>query len=132
MEILCKARASCPTAENAESRRVGGSVPEIRMTTIRAIRAGWLQSDRSRYPGGPLMKSSLPLLSGFGVSLLVVTFAIPQSATAPRAFIDGDGPGWTPLTMKDFDNVNGEPDTWSGSGNDIHSTGKPVGVCRSK
>ncbi|WP_437226255.1 3-keto-disaccharide hydrolase [Planctomicrobium sp. SH661] len=50
----------------------------------------------------------------------------------PKAFIDGNGPGWRALTLDDFDHVNCDPDTWSMRDGMIHSTGKPVGVIRSK
>ena len=48
------------------------------------------------------------------------------------ATIDGDGPGWNALSLEDFENVNCFDDTWSMKGEVIHSTGKPVGVIRSK
>lgn len=51
---------------------------------------------------------------------------------APRAFIDGQGPGWTPLTGEDFVMVNGNPDTWTWKGNAVKCTGNPVGVTRTK
>jgi hypothetical protein len=56
------------------------------------------------------------------------------SATAeqPKAFIDGTGTGWKQLAFDDFVNVNGDEDTWTGKDSDIHCTGKPIGVCRTK
>jgi hypothetical protein len=62
------------------------------------------------------------------------TLASPadEPAAAPRAFIDGTGPGWKTLTGADFVPVNGDPDTWVWSGDAVHSTGKPVGVTRTK
>lgn len=51
---------------------------------------------------------------------------------APRAFIDGNGPGWRTLGKADFVNVNCHDDTWSFKGDVIHCTGKPIGVIRSK
>lgn len=50
----------------------------------------------------------------------------------PKAFIDGTGPGWKRLTADDFINVNCDKDTWTGKEGDIHCTGKPIGVCRTK
>jgi hypothetical protein len=49
----------------------------------------------------------------------------------PRAVIDGTGPGWRPLGEKDFVNVNCDPETWNWKGNDLHCTGRPIGVARS-
>jgi hypothetical protein len=50
----------------------------------------------------------------------------------PKAFVDGDGPGWKQLTGDDFVNVNCADDTWTWKGGDCHCTGKPIGVCRTK
>lgn len=55
-----------------------------------------------------------------------------KPAPLPKAFIDGDGPGWTPLQEKDFENVNTDKDTWTWKGDLVHCTGKPIGVTRSK
>lgn len=54
------------------------------------------------------------------------------AAEQPKAFIDATGPGWKPLSIDDFIAVNGDKDTWSGKDGDIHCTGKPIGVCRTK
>lgn len=70
------------------------------------------------------------------VSLTFLTAAVSVSADRPveqpKASIDGTGPGWKPLTADDFVNVNCDKDTWRGKGGDIHCTGKPIGVCRTK
>lgn len=51
----------------------------------------------------------------------------------PKAFIDGVGPGWVALGKDDFENVNCDPETWSfPAEGQIHCTGKPVGVMRTK
>ena len=50
----------------------------------------------------------------------------------PKAFIDGEGPGWRELTEEDFVNVNCKPDTWSWKDGVIHCTGQPIGVTRTK
>lgn len=50
----------------------------------------------------------------------------------PRAWIDGEGPGWRTLTQADFTNVNCAPDTWTFGENLIRCTGKPVGVIRTR
>lgn len=51
---------------------------------------------------------------------------------APRAFIDGSGPGFVALGKNDLENVNCDADTWSFEGDFIKCTGKPVGVMRTK
>lgn len=53
-----------------------------------------------------------------------------DSPSLPKATINGDGPGWRTLTLKDFVNVNCAADTWSWKDNMIHCTGQPVGVLR--
>lgn len=57
---------------------------------------------------------------------------LSAAAEQPRAFIDGTGPGWKQLAFDDFVNVNCDEGTWTGKDGDIHCTGKPVGVCRTK
>jgi hypothetical protein len=79
------------------------------------------------------MKAPLaPLCAVFASLCLFVSLAGSQTSDTPRAWIDPTGPDWRSLTLDDFDNVNGEKDTWTATGNDIHSTGVPVGVARSK
>lgn len=51
---------------------------------------------------------------------------------APKAFVDGTGPGWQVLGEADFVNVNCDADTWKWSGGLAHCTGQPVGVIRSQ
>jgi hypothetical protein len=81
-------------------------------------------------------------MTGAGFALLFIFTAVSarsdepkaestSDAPAKKAFIDGTGPGWVPLTLKDFTPVNGAPDTWSEKDGIIHCTGKPVGVTRS-
>lgn len=70
-----------------------------------------------------------------GVGLLAVQAQdapAPETAAAPKAYIDGTGLGWETLTFADFDNFNGAEDTWSEKDGVIHCTGVPVGVARSK
>ncbi len=62
--------------------------------------------------------------------LVAAEAAVPEEQ--PKAFIDGAGPGWKPLNADDFVNVNGDKDTWTWKEGDVHCTGKPVGVCRTK
>ncbi len=49
-----------------------------------------------------------------------------------RAFIDGTGPGWRTLGADDFADVNGSPDTWVWAEGLLRSSGKPIGVRRSR
>jgi hypothetical protein len=66
-------------------------------------------------------------------ALFVLGFlAGADDKAAPRAFIDGTGPGWVALGEKDFVNVNCDPDTWTWKDGVIHCTGKPTGVTRSR
>jgi hypothetical protein len=51
-------------------------------------------------------------------------------APPPRAYIDGDGPGWRSLGEPDFTNVNCFPETWTWKDGVAHCTGRPVGVIR--
>ena len=69
-----------------------------------------------------------------GLVLLAVSVAVPadERAELPKAFLDGSGPGWKQLTADDFVNVNCDKDTWTWKDGDVHCTGKPVGVCRTK
>lgn len=82
------------------------------------------------------MKISSAGLGILGVSCLLSTIAIQGTAddiaVAPKAFINGEGPGWVPLEGVDFEHVNGEPDTWTWKGGFAKCTGKPVGVTRTK
>lgn len=50
----------------------------------------------------------------------------------PKAFIDGQGPGWVALGEADFVNVNCDPDTWRWQEGTVFCTGQPVGVLRSR
>lgn len=70
--------------------------------------------------------------------LALLNFSLPTSAAlaaegaAPKAFVDGSGPGWTALGEADFVNVNCAPDTWKWDGGEAHCSGQPVGVIRSQ
>jgi hypothetical protein len=55
----------------------------------------------------------------------------PEETPLPKAFVDGNGPGWRTLHKDDFVNVNCYEDTWSWPNGEIHCTGNPVGVVRS-
>jgi hypothetical protein len=74
----------------------------------------------------------------FGISAIVSTgFTFGQTTESasdnvlPKAFVDGNGPGWRTLHKDDFVNVNCAEDTWTWPEGEIHCTGKPVGVVRS-
>ena len=73
---------------------------------------------------------SLVLLSAAGA--LPGSRFVQEPATAPRAFIDGTGPGWRTLGPGDFAGVNGNPDTWAWEGSLLKSTGVPIGVMRTR
>ena len=75
----------------------------------------------------------------FGIAIVALTFltaamAVPADGPVeqPRAFIDGTGPGWKQLTADDFENVNCNQETWTWKSGEVHCTGKPIGVCRTK
>jgi len=82
-----------------------------------------------------LMKPSC--FATIGVVALAVAFSTTwmpaqDPPAVPKAFIDGDNLGWKPLTGDDFVNVNCDDSTWTWKGGDVHCTGKPVGVIRTK
>ena len=71
---------------------------------------------------------------------LFLCMALGTSWTSIRAEDDASessfqiatGPGWKTLTLDDFVNVNGDPNTWTESDGIILCKGQPVGVTRSK
>jgi hypothetical protein len=71
------------------------------------------------------------LLSLIGISGIAADKKAKAPAELKPAIINGTGPGWKPLTDKDFVNVNCEQDTWRWEGGHAFCTGKPVGVIRS-
>jgi hypothetical protein len=73
---------------------------------------------------------SLCLLGAAAVFVLSIATAVAQAP--PRAFIDGAGPGWRTLGESDFADVNGEPDTWTWKDGLLQSSGKPIGVMRTR
>lgn len=59
-------------------------------------------------------------------------FVVPNTAAGlPKAFVDGQGPGWQALTLADFVNVNGTEETWTEKDGVIAGTGLPIGGARS-
>ena len=71
------------------------------------------------------MKPALLLLSLISIGSLTAA-----NTEAPRAFIDGTGPGWRSLGADDFKPVNSAPDTWSWKADGLHCTGQPKSVLR--
>lgn len=78
------------------------------------------------------IQAIFPRLAALGAFLAAATtLAVAEPETLPRAFINGEGPGWRALGAADFVNVNCDPDTWSWDGGMAKCTGTPVGVLRS-
>ncbi len=73
------------------------------------------------FPGAWLILASLLLATPLGAA-----------DDPPKAFIDGSGPGWKTLGEADFARVNGDADSWVWNGEEVHGTGLPVGVLRTK
>ncbi len=61
---------------------------------------------------------------------LFAGFLRAEEEKSPKAFIDGEGPGWVKLGKDDFTNVNTDDDTWTWGDDGVKCTGKPVGVTR--
>jgi hypothetical protein len=70
------------------------------------------------------------MMAAMAAGTVALGFGPPDDA--PRAFIDGNGPGWRMLGEADFVVVNGDANTWTWKGGEVHCTGKPVGVCRTQ
>jgi hypothetical protein len=83
-----------------------------------------------------LHRFNFTLLMALGL-LSIGPLALGQTANKtdetalPKAFVDGNGPGWRTLHKDDFVNVNCNEDTWTWPDGEIHCTGNPVGVVRS-
>lgn len=70
---------------------------------------------------------AIPLL------LITITFHdTPAEQPAPKAFVDGNGPGWVSLGQDEFVNVNCADDTWTWTDSSVHCSGVPTGVIRTK
>ena len=76
------------------------------------------------------MSCSKPLTFAL-FALCCVTVRAEDAAPVKAALIDGSAPGFRALTGEDFMMVNGNPDTWTWNGGDVHCTGQPVGVTKS-
>src|SRR4249920_3389603 len=66
------------------------------------------------------------------MSVTIQGGAVQSGSAAPRAFVDGTGPGWRTLGETDFAGVNGNQDTWTWKGDVLVSTGQPIGVLRTR
>src|SRR3954471_816635 len=82
---------------------------------------------RQRYAG----RMKTILFSQLACVFFVYSLAAADEAL-PKAFIDGNGPGWKSLSEEDFVNVNCNADTWSFKDGMIQCTGTPTGVMRMK
>lgn len=71
-------------------------------------------------------------LGGFLTTLYAAGLVAQEEPARPRAFVNGEGPGWKTLTGDDFAPVNGNPDTWTWTGGSVRCSGQPVGVTRTK
>jgi len=77
--------------------------------------------------GKPLPEKGPIQIQTHGAPMHVRNVAIRELST-----LEGSGPGWRDLTGDDFENVNGEPGTWTWHDGGVHCTGKPVGVIKTK
>lgn len=88
-----------------------------------------------RPPTNRYRLGAFPALVALGVFAAAVGASDIVSAgepDLPAARISGTEDGWKALTEDDFVDVNGEPDTWSFDGVNIYTTGKPIGVIRTR
>jgi hypothetical protein len=69
-------------------------------------------------------------LCAFASFAAAAIFVHQGMAPLPKAFVTGEG--WAALTLADFVNENGDPDTWTERDGVIRCTGKPLGGARSK
>ncbi len=77
-------------------------------------------------------KGTLALACLVGSSVLFPIAALQAQESAPEAKISvGTGKGWTTMGEKDFQMVNGDPDTWVWKGEVLYCKGTPVGVTKS-
>ena len=70
-------------------------------------------------------------VSLYGEDAKIAPQQAPSGSTA-RAFIDGNAPGWKPLTKSDWVNVNCADETWLWLDDRVVCSGEPVGVIRTK
>jgi hypothetical protein len=75
----------------------------------------------------------VPAVIGVIIALALGAYsASNDEPAAPKAFVDGNGLGWTALGEQDFAHVNLDPETWSWKDGVGYCTGQPVGVIRSQ
>ena len=72
------------------------------------------------------------VVAGIGCLLILSLALADESPKSPKAFINGEGPGWKTLAEADFVNVNCNDETWNWKDGAVHCTGQPVGVIRSQ
>ncbi len=80
------------------------------------------------------------LVSSIRIAVLAILFTLASSASPlsadervrPKAFIDGEGPGWREYTGDDFVKVNCDDETFVWDKGHLKCTGTPIGVTRSK
>ena len=77
--------------------------------------------------GQPLPERGPIQIQTHGAPMRVRNVAIRELST-----LEGSGPGWRDLTGDDFENVNGDPGTWTWHDGGVHCTGRPVGVIKTK
>ena len=76
------------------------------------------------------MHRTLRPMSLLVLACAVLTPVVMQNAPLQKAFLDGEG--WARLSLKDFENVNGNADTWTEKDGVIICSGKPNGGARMK
>ena len=76
--------------------------------------------------------SAVPLAIAIFSILSAVACSAQVSDAVPKAFIDGDGPGWVTLVEDDFADVNGYPETWTWREGLLICSGEPIGVMRTR
>lgn len=82
------------------------------------------------------MRASTVVPVLLGVSLLLGAVTIrgiaDENPAPPKAFLDGTSAGWKAMGEADFTQVNCDPKTWTWKDGEVHCTGQPVGVIRTK
>ena len=81
----------------------------------------------------PAFQPRGPFFAIVVVAAVILTAAVVAQnvPSAPKAFVDGTGPGWRTLGAADFTNVNCASNTWTWKEGGVHCTGEPIGVIRS-
>ena len=78
-------------------------------------------------------KYTLTLLSLTALCAVQIAVASAhQSGDAPKAFVDGTGPGWVTLGEDDFARVNLDEDTFTWKDGVAYCSGTPIGVMRTR